>query len=1667
MKTMDLEYNNSLKNLEKSLYNGPIEKEKSIFGYYSENVPESSWEVINAHTNQIFNKTATNIYRMADNLWGWAIPEKGREELQLKIEQLREEYIDTENNINKYLYNYANGAEVVGLSIGGQLYRGLADPVNQAINWTLGPAGFFIGFLADATQYIADTSFYENRDVLTDPTAGDAANLLLQGGLSVGTMKMQQKYTGLGNDFLYSEKGNFKKIDLPREKTSPMEEKYVINIKNPDEFMPSPLDKLLKVNDENPELLKVMQIRGYNTLMDMKNAAEIATRQRYGQPQDNYGEIGFVNDIHNYLNNASKTNKAYQDDIFNKGKGLRDLSGIGPKPKQSSDINIESDLTHAVKPLRVGIENNFDQIYAEYARELCQITGYNKPIGEMLWDITQGLNRRTFVDGLLGRAKFKSDSSEFELYNFIIREFNDYSRGMDLNKDYSKAVLLKQAYDNSRLQAYIRDLYKTGDIERIKELGAFVSKKKELTKEQATLVGLPFDENKLNRTERKGLGNYNDFALELKEFQGKIKDYARKEKEANTASVNKEVEKLRNIYSKKAENIKKGKEGVGTERKISKEEIKGIRQNRDLSLEENHKNIISEKEKINTSYKGQITEIKTERDSKIKEVKSKISEIRKTETADLNKIQKDGKLYDPDKLPLARKIQRKNSKLIRKLKDEITQIDKEYGIKISELEKKQKSELEVLNKKEIEIEDALKKGVDYYSKNSKKVKNKFIRRNKTDIKRELKKLQVELDKKETEIIKKYKGKEYNKYNSIQRKLNKINGGNYKGFYKHLKKYEDEFKEIKTLGDIAKYDSKIVKTNTYSIDDNPIEVTHALFNDLANTNKESGKVLTANEEILKSLGQDEFMGYNPYDYRKIYHVMEEWGNDSVEYLEYKNNNPQLEYNGELRTPKDANSKSYSMNPVDSFLRIADGFENDVYETFGNILSENAERKAGMNELKELIENLRNNDEHYSRKYNFKEQIGMRSYDPKVRNYMIEQLEDILHKNRAYRKYKPNFWIDPKDQKLNSNMARRAFKGLMSIKYLANFNYLREIPQNNFRITVGANRLGWKKSYSMMQDFTDIVKLNYEMGKNFKNIKNQALESIPDPRVRRRAEIFIDKKLSNSLVWNDVDSSKIKKGAQTLQRGLEKAGEYGALGQSFSDTHRMEGAEFATINYMLDVLPEANSPLLKKILDNNGIKNPDDFLELTHRLKTLGSNGLMELVWSGKRADNLTDYRIQSLFEQFADVMGKEFNAYQRHDTKAFSFARRENFLTDAMLLYKRYSLGAIDGFVNNFLNYIDDDGIIKKRFSSNLDFKSNLKNMFRGFNSSLLIPFAGMSISTSLIYGIGVKWLNGTLFGGPDDEIAEAKLQGMLSIPGTTTFAGEAMVDTALNYIGADIALGGRTVLGGYIFSQVARAKRAASAEELDFTEKISLYIGTLFEPEPLARAVDSLKFGKNIPNRLTTFQYGVNDAWKYDKKIDAKIEQIEGEFPAEKIFSILSEKMPKTENVNWSNYWKKRPQEAREFLNAPDNIPDDVVTIGAAGVTEWIEQSYEISAIAEQMTEPKEIRERNLKVLGLDIESQLKLMSKEDNRDFNIVLSLMQIRDEEEILMLAYNFNKSKDKKEFLKSIMSENEYRFLKSFKEKTIKNKSKINSEIKKHNLKGIDGYIKSLDLIYELSQ
>lgn len=1617
MEKMQSMEHNPLEKLEQSLYNEPLKKENSVFGYYADNIPENSLDIINAHSNQIMNKTTTTLYRMADSLFGWAMDEDAREEMLLDMEQLREDYTDTENKINQYLYNDAGSIEAVALNIGGMLYRGFADPVNQVVNYATfgasGMSGFFINFVGDAMQYTADTSFYENRNPLADPKLQDLANVGMNAAMSYGTMKMQQRYAGMGNDFLYNESGNFKDVEFYDGKPR-LEEKYLIDVNNPDEFMPrknkgpeiAPLEKALNVNEENPELSKIMKDRGYWGLIDMKAMSQVAVRQEYGQPQANYKDYGIRQDIHNFVGSITDMNKKYQQEVYSGNV-------------RNSSISTEMEITHALKPLETGFENALDFYYGEYARILSDITGFNSSTGDMIYEISQGLPKNILADGLYGKNTFSPDGKDFKLMSFLRQEFDDYRKGLNLEDDYGKAVLYEKIYAKNEHQAKVRKAYENMDLEEIKKMAEFIGNETELTEAEAQAAGLTFDRAKAHRTIEKGQGSYGDFEPEVKKLKNKVKNYVRKEKETNAASIKKETDELKEIYKQKAENIKKGKESIQTEKRVLKDEIKGIRQNRDLTLEEQHKNIISEKEKVTTSYKEQITGIKAERDSKIKEVKNKISEIRKAETAELNKIQKNGKLYDTDKLPLARKIQRKNAKAIKKLKNEISGIEKEYNGKISELEKKQKTEFDSLTKQELELKDSLKKSIDKYGKEIKKHKNRFIRRTKSDVNRELKKLQSEYDGKEAAIIKKYRGKEYNKYGIMQKKLGKLNEKNYKKFYKNFKMYEKDFKEIKNLKDLVDSRGRYVYTNTYSIHDNPIEVAKAFYNDMARTNVEArkqinigaGDVNLENPSIKKSA-----------EYRNIYYMAEKWGNKTV-----------------VETMKDGKIEVHKVDPVDNFIKSAYGNERETYEIITNILSENAEQKAGANEIYQLLANLTVNNGKYSKEFNVKEQFGMTGLTHENRKYAIDAINNMLDKNTASRRIGPNMWFDTKKDAINSNMARRAFKGLMSIKFLGNLNYLREIPQNNLRVVAGARRLGWNKEYSMMKDFTDGIKVTYQLAKNYSNLKNNTLDGITDPVIRRRVELWIDKKLANSIVYNEVDginNNLLKWG----QKGIDSLSSKMAAGQPVSDIQRISSAEFATINYMLDILPTAKSPLLSKILANNGIDDVN-FGILNNRIKELGSEGLMDLVWSGKRPTNSVDYRIKSLFEQFSDVMGKEFNAYQKHDT----FKETGSFLSDTLYMFKRYSLGAIDGFTNNLTTYIDSDGMIRKSLYNTGDFKINYKNMLRGINKNCTLPFLYSSITSALIYSVGIKYAQGKVFSGIDDERAEAKFESLASIDGLLSFATTAVIDNMLNVTGAGIVFGGSSVLGSAYEMALARAKRAYTADDLESGEALGDWALCLFLPEPAARGIDYIKFQKNIPNRITTFSETEQDIWKYDKKIDAELEQLEGKLPYD---------------IDWLSFWKKRPEEARMITGSPDSMPDEIAVVGATGLSKLMEETAETAAIAEQMTEPKEVREKNLKAMGLDIDSLLTRMELADIRNFNAAVSFMKIRDEEELLMCAYNYFKSKDKQGFIDSMMSDDEKMFFNAYKDNISKNRKKINKSVKRE--KGIDNYIESLNII-----
>lgn len=1573
---------------------------RSYFDYFRDNEIESSWDVMEANTMQIQNKFLTTLYRGADFSIGWALSDEKRKELQEEIELMRDRYIETENAINGYINNYASPIEAIALTAGGMLYSGIVDPVNLAVNVATGGlstgAMILSNFLIDLAQYTSDTAFYEKRNVFTDPKFEDALNLAIPTGMSIGTMKLQAKYKPT-NTPLYNETGELFVKNFPKN----TDELTEIELKNKNT---PPLDRMANTNNNNPELLSSMQERGYDGLVDTKSFAEVAQRQAYGQPQGNYNIEGTKNSIHNMIDNVIEFNRKHQEELY-KDEILR-----------KSSLSMEDEVTYAIKPLKTEIENAENFYYGEYAKQFSEATGYNGAMGDMIFKTSLELDKNILVDGLMYGRAFSTDGKDFKLYNLLTKQLDDYATDLKIDSRYRKAMNYEKLYSKNEHQANVIRAINNNDIDYIKNnLAPFVGEKVELTKAEAEAVGLIFDPKKANKTLEKGQGGYVDFEVEFKNLKNKVKDYVKKEKEINLNNQQKEIDDIREIYKKKADDIRRGRTSIQTERGILKSEVEEIRTNRNSILEEESKKFNVEREKINTSYKKEVKNINLERDSKIKEVKTKISEIRKQETYEINKIQNDSKLYDPDKLPMAKRVQKKNAKEIRKLKDEISKISKEYEKKIYEIDRKRNSDIEIINKKETNLRNSFKKGTKEYLKNNKKNKEKFYKKSKADVNRELRKLQDELDKQEAVINRKYRGKDYNKFNILNSQMKKINQTNYKKFYKKFKNYENDFTEIKALGELVDNDGRYVQTNTYSINDNPIEVSQAFVNDMVRTNRESKKRLNGIDEVIEAK-----------DYRETEFVGEKWGNKTRNVV----------VSGE--------KKQIALDPMDNFIKSAMGAEKESYDIITNLFYENIEQKSGLNEVKKFHNNLVLDDKKFSNDLNIDQQEGIRGLTPETRDYTIKALNHLIKENSAKKRVAPDLFIDPKQQRIQSGMLRRTFKAFASIKFLANLRVFGEIPINNFRVQLGAKKLGWDRKYQYLKDYTEGVKVCYQLAKNYNNLKGNTLEGITDPIIKRRLEIYLDRKLSNSLTFNETGDIVYKIAGQA-EKTIEFLGNKGAILQTVSDIERITTAEMGAIEYMLDILPTAKSKLLSKILKTNGI-GESDFNIINKRIAELGDEGLMGLVWSGKKPTNFADYKIKSLFEQFSDVLGKEFDAYKKHNSGIFG--GKENFLTDTLFLFKRYSLGAVEGFTKSLTTYIDSDGMIRKTFYSMDDLKVAYKDMLKGFNGNTILPFMAMSISSKLIYDIAVKKIQGEIFGSTEDEFAETKFKSLMSIDGLANFTFESVQDSILNISGINIAIGGKSVLGSMYETAIARAKRAYSTEDLNFVEASMLFGFCLASPEMISRGIDHLKFEKNIPNRLTTFSKTEKDIWKYEGKIDAQIEQMEGKFPIEKV-------------IDWFKYWKNNPDKAREFTNTPKELPDEVAVIGAYGISGIMEETADTMAISELMTEEKEIREKRLKALGLDIDSLLNKMSLEEARDFNTLVSFKGIRNEQEILILAYHYTRAKDKKQFIDDVLLDDEQEIYGIYKNNLKVMRNRINDSINTE-LNGIDGYLEMLNTI-----
>lgn len=797
----------------------------------------------------------------------------------------------------------------------------------------------------------------------------------------------------------------------------------------------------------------------------------------------------------------------------------------------------------------------------------------------------------------------------------------------------------------------------------------------------------------------------------------------------------------------------------------------------------------------------------------------------------------------------------------------------------------------------------------------------------------------------------------------------------------------------------------VETKNYSINEYPLQMATALRNAINSTTQQSKK------------------GNGAWEYQSKFQVGQRWGNDG---------------------------------DFNNYAKIFEGYERKPYEIISEVYSTVAKDKLQLEKLNNMIDDITDNEKDFTRVTYKSERGAVQALDGDIRADLKKQLmglKDKVNDSFVDTRYKPNLWISPDERKLTSSMARQTVKSIFSWELLANFNYIREFPGNNLRQIIGGKGLGWKQRYNLLQSAViDPIRVNTKLIKNYRNIKKRTIDKIKDPVIKRRAEIFIERRMANDVIFNDIDKMPFSyKAARQIQKVSKKIGDIAGIGQLVSDVHRIVNSEYAAINYLKDIFPDIKEMpgKLKKLLETNGLSD-GDLAEVKSRLKNMSDTELMELVWNGKRAKTEVDYKIQSLFEQVSDMLGREFNAFQ-------SMEKMENggFIHDMLFLYKRYSLGAVETLSRSLFTYQGQDGLIRKRLDFNGDFLRNYKQVFSGANVGSVFDFSQAAVGTALLY-TGIKWAHGTISGSTEDERAEAKFEALFSDGAVVPFVTDSIKDFALDISGINILYGGGTPLGGIIDTTTARFQRAWTANNgISRAERLIWWLGATISPEFIARGIDNIKLGKSIPSRITTFSESEDMLWKTKYSTLAKIDQMGTTLPVEKVLGAP---------INWIKYFKDNPEKAYELTGSDKTADKEAVIAGASAITEIVEEHAELTCLQEILNDDRpEYKETQLKVLGLDVDSQLHKMSSIDRKTLNSILAFKGIRDEEQILIIMQQMNGSEDKKQFLRDLLEEHELGAYRAYQEKIKKHNREIQKKVsERQNKSGMSAYIETLDIV-----
>ena len=848
-------------------------------------------------------------------------------------------------------------------------------------------------------------------------------------------------------------------------------------------------------------------------------------------------------------------------------------------------------------------------------------------------------------------------------------------------------------------------------------------------------------------------------------------------------------------------------------------------------------------------------------------------------------------------------------------------------------------------------------------------------------------------------------------------------------------YEDENNtynfikgQLKEIGEKVYLDEKqakdvgLEKAGFYSFKENPKEMLKALYYDINATTKAVEKSNSKGD-----IGLTE---------KTIFDVALNWTNmaDKEKYIELISKKELVE-NEKIFVEK------FQKQMLGKFESIFKGFEQDKREVLENIISTIANERSGYNKAMEKFDNFTTAYKYNDGATKPMQWLGF-EMQPNMSKKLIEEI-DGLKSLSAYNVVKAKNY---NELSLNDKSIK-IMKDSAAWKLLTGLRHLREASPNTAIVNTGAYRLGFDDRIGFLKGNFEMYKAHYDLLKNYDTLISRDLSSISDPIEKMEVELFVRKLTENGYNFDKIG----------LGKTLDKLAKIGGAGQSVSDVHRVGMALRFTSKAMYDEFPNMKyndmTPEMRTILKNNGIdeialkdiqegisqfKSYDDFLNFVMNT---------DLEKGGK---------IKSLFEQFTDVMGREFEPYDKNLTKISSDKALTKLWVNSTMLFKRYSMGAFSRAFETATSYYDSNDILRYRFIKNGVF--NTDNAFNGFwkgakhhSINLSKMSAGLFISTQ-----AVKWAHGKMFGTADDEMVEAKYEAFIDGDYLPIIA-EGLKDSLTDYIGYDVMFGGTPAFFGTL-KQTGNALTRGFTSDLEPEQKVLYSLLHIISPMNISRGIDNIKFGKNISTNLNSWSADANYLWKRYYRHDALDEQADGELPIETAIKKSFEKI-----TDWDKYFDKNIDKAFEVTNFPEDTDEKIVKMAASGVMELTERSMREDHIMYSFSiDDKEERENNLKEFGLDYKTQLMKLDPKIRDLFNYVMSFKEVKEPMYLIMALEEITNSRDKIETLYNFLDENEITDFDVFAKNIMKQEEKKKEIARRGYEDSTDGYIEFLQTL-----